>query len=444
MSNYREMHLLPAHLYTKLMSMGDQFQAANTDGGKCLNINQLNSIQNEDGGKVFISQKPEVQSHTHFSNMDNSIKKDPPVDPANPSSNLNEIAQQQNNPLDKSRTSSHNGSFNLNTREKGGHYMEADIANASNVNDIAMAEPTKRMANNELSFVIPNKKTKKENAQSLISDIMKPTEPTEGNTESTEGNVDVITQPPETVRMDTSLNRTDMLTKSLPNGETSFKRNDRFSSTLPADVRFDQVYSSDDYERSTIDNSASADINAEVEQSNQQTNLNTNDSSFGRMDETELEFRPTRTSSPIRNGSFEFKPVKRTYARTKEDIVAPQKNSPAKNLKIARSAIEQKYRLSSKGKPISSAVLSGRPKYKPSPKPNPAKRKLEILSESDTDTGETDNEAANDTEDNTVIENVNNTITTDINNISRGRGVSTTIPKRQGVTRGISKKKTQV
>lgn len=47
--------------------------------GKCLTISQLNSIQNEDGGKVFISQKPEIQnSHTHVPPvMNNTINNDP-------------------------------------------------------------------------------------------------------------------------------------------------------------------------------------------------------------------------------------------------------------------------------------------------------------------------------------------------------------------------------
>ena len=55
------MHLIPPTLYSQLMK-----SAPDNGSGKCLNINQLNSIQNEDGAKVFISQKPETQnSHTH-------------------------------------------------------------------------------------------------------------------------------------------------------------------------------------------------------------------------------------------------------------------------------------------------------------------------------------------------------------------------------------------
>lgn len=166
MSNYRQMHLIPPTLYAKLMNT----EYGTTDG-KCLNISQLNSIQNEDGGKVFISQKPEIQtSHNHVPMMSNSIKNEPLNEP----SNLNPVKDLKNSETN----TSHNSSFNLNPSKKPKHDMEASIASntsvvnnagdTSDLHDNVTEEP--KTDNRKPAFVLSSKKLNKDISQPLITD----------------------------------------------------------------------------------------------------------------------------------------------------------------------------------------------------------------------------------------------------------------------------------
>ena len=144
MSSYRQMHLIPPTLYAKLMNT----EYGSTEG-KCLNISQLNSIQNEDGGKVFISQKPEVTAHNHLPVMSNSIKNS-----TQQQSNEQSKHEQTMQTMNTSHKSHNDSSFQLDNSVQPGHAMDASAANNGGMEE-EVAAANNSVVKEHPSFVIP-------------------------------------------------------------------------------------------------------------------------------------------------------------------------------------------------------------------------------------------------------------------------------------------------
>lgn len=189
------MYLIPPTLYSKLMT---EQPGLNSMDGKCLNISQLNSIQNEDGGKVFISQKPEIQtSHNHVP-MSNSINTVPPSNgiQSNPhnstighDSTHNSTVRNVSNVLDSTHASNatNNGMFDLNNTRNDNHDFEASIANPEVANsdtimqaDEQVPEPESAAAT-DASFVLPGSKSSKI-PQTVFTDYFSSSTTNNGNT----------------------------------------------------------------------------------------------------------------------------------------------------------------------------------------------------------------------------------------------------------------------
>lgn len=123
------MHLIPPDLYAKLTN----FSAQQKEHGS-LNINQLNSIQNEDGGKVFISQKSSnPPNDSPMVNVMNSIKKNGGGDESNrgPDSNektnVNENSNRDETNRDVTMRSLDNSNEGMRTFDKTGYVSDSGV-----------------------------------------------------------------------------------------------------------------------------------------------------------------------------------------------------------------------------------------------------------------------------------------------------------------------------
>jgi hypothetical protein len=443
------MHLIPPALYAKLMSVSNVGGDKSNDA-KCLNINQLNSIQNEDGGKVFISQKPEVQtSHTHLPSVSNVV----------PMSTMsNTVRSEHGNPNDSNGTVTHNdrgnqnASFILNTSEKVGRDFDASISNASGNNDNGEGGK-KREREDEPSFVFPNKKLKQskdinQSLHSTFSSILSP----ESELQPQHTNEPAYVYPSAS--------------------------GDKFKSQLPGDLGFTEVPASNNSANNLslkLDVTGPNDLATPINNSRQQVTLNMDDSLHGKMshadytdpamkslphsepsstkeedfvsqlepsftkEEDEIIFKPRRASSPINSkGAFLLsKPVKRlgkqnkqsqskkqtlkskkrVISRSKEEITVPQekevaappvsppkdKMSPVKKLKMAREAIKDKYKLSVKGKVVPTTVLSKRPKPRARAKSEVVTPQMHEISASESEVGTDVEEDDFDNENNVTV-----------------------------------------
>lgn len=315
MNNYRQMHLIPPTLYSQLMKTIPD--SGNTDGSKCLNINQLNSIQNEDGGKVFISQKPETQnSHTHLP-MVNDIKSDQ-------TTNENEIANSGGN--------------------DGGN------ANSSNEESMVLDKTP--------DFNVSKQKFD-EHGYDVTSAIINPKEDTQNDSKMS-NNTTFILDPKMKAYKSKSY-------KDLLSWDTTNQPN-RFSSTLPAGIGFSQVNPKN---TTTNNNNNTQDLSLRLDETNnidipenasaQQTTLNTSlNSNYGQLKEN----ANISTRSPMSDSEDEFIPPRSSTPtpsnvnnRSKEDIVTvnrqhneetaikyPPKKPSMKVLKQARQTLTNKYR----------------------------------------------------------------------------------------------------
>lgn len=149
------MHLVPPTLYSKLMNLGNDIgtDLRSTDG-KCLTINQLNSIENQDGAKVFISQKPENQTHMHHTSMSNNNPKSDQS--SGPSSNIPNVNDQSLNITNQSKSKS-NASFNLNNTIASNRNFEATLANDNIINQSMRNEDDPAVKENDATFTLNRK-----------------------------------------------------------------------------------------------------------------------------------------------------------------------------------------------------------------------------------------------------------------------------------------------
>jgi hypothetical protein len=148
MSVYKQMHMVTPTLFAKLMgSSGD---------GKCLNINQMNTFQNEDGGKIFITQKP-TSSTEHKHTMSTDVKTDdssPPLPPSGPSVSFGNDADQSLLSVRSAGNDANQTLPSFETKGRVGDSFEAVL----NADDSAMVVPEQEAE--PPSFVTNAKKSK--------------------------------------------------------------------------------------------------------------------------------------------------------------------------------------------------------------------------------------------------------------------------------------------
>lgn len=357
MNDYKSMRLVPPTLFSKLMT-----ELGNSGSGeaKCLNISQLNSIQNEDGGKVYISQKPETQtSHTHLPSMVNDVSQKPAEGSSNnfrdpiitPPANQTLPVSEQLNVTQSSKQSDNPNLSDLNESSASFHVGKENVGPEL---DAAMLQPkTTGNAESQTSF---SKSTNDVGLQtSFVLPSAKKNKKSQGHHE--------------------------FLARSL--------KDERFSTSLPVGKGFSQVYPSASSTQDMslrLNETPPIDLPSAANVSQQKLMLDTSNSSqYGRLaeghrialpdslDDPDLEeegFEPPHVSTPTIEANFSFPNAKvskrklnESLGRSKVEVTQPEikEGKPSKKKTIlARQALSDKYGITVKGKKVPPTVLSRR------------------------------------------------------------------------------------